>query len=50
MSGQNRSIQVLGISLITLAPVDRLRLTVLVEDSLSAEKPNLTAKHGLFLR
>jgi 7,8-dihydropterin-6-yl-methyl-4-(beta-D-ribofuranosyl)aminobenzene 5'-phosphate synthase len=30
-----------------LPPVDRLRLTVLVEDSVSAEKANLTAKHGL---
>lgn len=49
MLDQDKRIRVLGISRTDLPPVDRLTVTVLVDDSLSPEKRNLAAKHGLSL-
>lgn len=47
MLGQDKTVRVVSISKNDMPPVDRLRLTVLVEDSASLEKPDLIAKHGL---
>jgi 7,8-dihydropterin-6-yl-methyl-4-(beta-D-ribofuranosyl)aminobenzene 5'-phosphate synthase len=47
MLDEDKRIRVLGISRVDLPPVDRLRVTVLVDDSVSPEKRNLAAKHGL---
>ena len=44
-SDSDRTIHVVSISKSILPPVDRLRLTVLVEDTV--KKPNLIARHGL---
>jgi 7,8-dihydropterin-6-yl-methyl-4-(beta-D-ribofuranosyl)aminobenzene 5'-phosphate synthase len=47
MPRQERKVLVLGISRVNLLPVDHVRLTVLVEDSVSPKRSSLTAKHGL---
>ena len=48
-SYKDRRVSVVKISRKTMPSVDRLKLTVLVEDSASIEKPDLIAKHGLSL-
>jgi len=47
MAGKNRAIEVVKILKEAMPSVEKLRITSLVEDSVSMEKPNLIAKHGL---
>jgi 7,8-dihydropterin-6-yl-methyl-4-(beta-D-ribofuranosyl)aminobenzene 5'-phosphate synthase len=47
MPSQDRSIQTARTVKEAMSLVDRLKLTILVEDSVSMEKPDLIAKHGL---
>ena len=47
MSDDDRRIRVLGISWTKLPPVDRLKITVLVDDSANQERSDTIAKHGL---
>jgi 7,8-dihydropterin-6-yl-methyl-4-(beta-D-ribofuranosyl)aminobenzene 5'-phosphate synthase len=47
MSHGDRRIRVLGLSWTDLPPVDRLKITVLVDDFVNQERPNTIAKHGL---
>jgi len=49
MENPNRTITVVRILKNIVPSVERLRITVLVEDSTSMEKPDLVAKHGLSL-
>jgi len=44
---QDRPIEVMRILKETMPAVEGLRLTVLVEDSVNTDKPDLVAKHGL---
>ena len=44
---EDRRVRVHRVSCIDLPPVERVRFTVLVDDSISPEKDNLVAKHGL---
>ncbi|MGD0422403.1 MAG: MBL fold metallo-hydrolase, partial [Candidatus Bathyarchaeia archaeon] len=47
MVDDDRRIRVLGISWTDLPPVDRLKITVLVDDSANQERSDTIAKHGL---
>ena len=47
MPARHSTVEVVRTSKDYLPPADGLRLTVLVEDSASMEKHDLTAKHGL---
>jgi 7,8-dihydropterin-6-yl-methyl-4-(beta-D-ribofuranosyl)aminobenzene 5'-phosphate synthase len=47
MSGQQMPIKILKTSKMLLPPIDRVRISVLVEDSTNLSKPELIAKHGL---
>jgi len=44
-----RTVKVVRVLKGSMPPVDRVRLTVLVEDTLSKKKSRLVAKHGLSL-
>ncbi len=47
MIGQDRTIELVSMSRQPMPSVEKLRVTVLVEDSVTMEKPDLVAKHGL---
>jgi 7,8-dihydropterin-6-yl-methyl-4-(beta-D-ribofuranosyl)aminobenzene 5'-phosphate synthase len=49
MASMERTVRIVKVLRGSMPPVDRVRLTVLVEDTLSKKKPRLVAKHGLSL-
>ena len=49
MLDDDRRIRVLGVSWTDLPPVDRLKITVLVDDCVNQERSDIIAKHGLSL-
>jgi 7,8-dihydropterin-6-yl-methyl-4-(beta-D-ribofuranosyl)aminobenzene 5'-phosphate synthase len=45
--GQDRTIELVSMSRQTMPSVEKLKVTILAEDSVTMEKPDLVAKHGL---